>query len=356
MPLPARSRALLLLTLLLPLVVLASACSPPQDAAPTVPPIPFDLPVVVVKFFPVAGDSIDRATTGDWGRSLAFTRTKTDSATVRLIRALEEGTRFHGYKGAQAPASLSYRVLETYEFLEPLPTVARPGREVPMTDYRGILTQIEAERWVTQHGVKEFWIWGYHGGVLDLWESNMAGPYGDVSNSDRDTTDLPVFGSTYTVYHYNYQRGVAEAAENHMHQLEAVLNAIDGRDTTAAIGWPNLLFWGKFVGSDSTHRIVPPARAGWSHYPPNAVRDYDWANRDTVLTDIEAWQPDGPGPQHRLNCEAWACDHLGWFIYWTQNMPGHENGLTYQGKPLHNWWRFLGDYDGARALGLRLSQ
>ncbi len=71
--------------------------------------------------------------------------------------------------------------------------------------------------------VKEVWIWGYHGGVLDLWESNMASPFGAISNSNRDPNDLPVLKSTYTVYHYNYQRGASEAVEDHMHQFEAVL-------------------------------------------------------------------------------------------------------------------------------------
>ena len=35
---------------------------------------------------------------------------------------------------------------------------------------------------------------------MDLWEPNMASPFGDVSNSDRDPGDLPVLKKTYTVY------------------------------------------------------------------------------------------------------------------------------------------------------------
>jgi hypothetical protein len=36
---------------------------------------PIEIPVVVVKYFPVAGDKIDVRVTGDWGDSLASTRT-----------------------------------------------------------------------------------------------------------------------------------------------------------------------------------------------------------------------------------------------------------------------------------------
>jgi hypothetical protein len=205
---------------------------------------------------------------------------------------------------------------------------------------------VNIQKWVEQRGVKEVWIWGYHGGVLVLWESNMASPHGDISNSNRDPNDLPVLKSTYTVYHYNYQRGVSEATENHMHQIEAVLNFVDGRDRTPSEKWNELLFWGKFVGSDRSHKIVRPG-CGWSHYPPNGERDYDWRNMRFVETDIEDWKPDGTGKKQRMNCERWGGDTLRWFVYWMQNIPGADNGLSYNGKPLTNWWTFIGDFDRA---------
>ena len=157
----------------------------------------------------------------------------------------------------------------------------------------------------------------------------MAGPFGDISNSDRDATDLPVLSKTYTVYHYNYQRGPSEAIEDHMHQIEAVLRHVDPH-----------LFWDKFVGKPLE------GRCGWSHYPPNATQDYDWANPTYIESDIEDWQPDG-GPKKGLNCRRWNADSLTWFIYWMQNLPGAENGLSYRGRPLSNWWAFIGDFDGA---------
>ena len=144
----------------------------------------------------------------------------------------------------------------------------------------------------------------------------MAGPFGDISNSNRDPKDLPVLSKTYTVYHYNYQRGTSEAVEDHIHQIEAVLNFVDGRDRTPPEQWPSLLFWGKFVGSDRTHKIVHPG-CGWAHYPPNGEQDYDWANKRFVETDIEDWKPDGSGKKQRINCDRWGGDSLKWFVYWT---------------------------------------
>ena len=207
---------------------------------------------------------------------------------MQVIRALETGSAYHGYKDASAKPSLVYQVVDRLEFLEPLPTYTKPGHRVPMTDYNAIMARVDIRRWVEERGVKEVWLWGYHGGVIDLWESNMAGPFGDISNSDRDPADLPILSKTYTVYHYNYQRGPSEAVEDHMHQIEAVLRHVDAD-----------LFWNKFVGRPGE------GRCGWAHFPPNGERDYDWANRKYVMTDIEDWRPEGGGRKQRLNCERW---------------------------------------------------
>jgi hypothetical protein len=317
------------------------------------PRLPMQIPVVVVKYFPVKGELIDQKVTGDWGAPLEETRKKTDQLIKEVLAALQEGARYHGYKDEAAKPSLAYRVVKTFEFLEPLPTVPHSGEGAPMTDYNKIMRRIGIKQWVEQKGVKEVWIWGYHGGVVGLWESNMAGPFGDISNSNRDPNDLPVLKKTYTVYHYNYQRGASEAVEDHMHQIEAVLNWVDGRERTPPDQWEKLLFWGKFVGSDRSHKIVHPG-CGWAHYPPNAEQDYDWANKRYVETDIEDWKPDGTGRKQRMNCDRWGGDSLKWFVYWMQNLSGVGSDLSYQGKPLTNWWIFIGDFDNAMKSKMKL--
>lgn len=316
---------------------------------------PFEVPVLVLSFFPTNADRIDIGVTGDCGAPLVEIRAKTQRLTREVIDALTQGSRYHGYKNPAAKPSLEYRVAGSLEFLRPLPTFSKPGHGTPMTDYARILADANVRDWVVKRGVREVWIWGYHGGKVDLWESNMSGPFGDVSNSDRDPRDLPVFDRTNTVYHYNYQRGASEAMEDHIHQIEAVLNAIDGRDHTPASRWGELLFWGKFVGSDQSNKIVRPG-CGWAHYPPNAERDYDWANPRFVVTDIEDWKPDGTGRKQSLNCARWGGDSLKWFGYWMQNLPGQDNGLVNRGKPLRNWWVFIGDYDAAKRQGMKLAE
>lgn len=296
--------------------------------------MPYQIPVLLVSYFPVSGAELDRRRTGDVGGALADVRGHTIDTTARVIEALERGSAYHGYKDLTARPSLHYQIAGSLEFLEPVPTWPKPGDPVPMTDYNAIMQRINARYWVEERGVREVWLWGYHGGVVGLWESNMAGPFGDISNSDCRLNDLPVLSRTYTVYHYNYGRGVSEAVEDHMHQIEALLRHVDRR-----------LFWDLFVGGDRGKRC------GWSHYPPNAVRDYDWGNTTEALSDIETWQPEGRTRRRRLNCERWHSSSLQWFIYWMQNLPGAGSGITYRGRPLSNWWTFVGDFDAAMRQG-----
>ena len=214
------------------------------------------VPVLVLHYFPADGTNLDLRVTGDVGGSLEAIRDKSQRQTREVITALEEGSRYRAFLNPGATPSVKYQVVGSREFLEALPTYNKPQHKAPMTDYRQILNRVNIRDWVERLSVKEVWIWGYHGGKVDLWESNMASPFGDVSNSDRDPEDLPVLRKTYTVYHYNYQRGTSEAIEDHIHQIEAVLNHVDGRDQTLPEKWPALLFWGKFVGSDQSHKIV----------------------------------------------------------------------------------------------------
>ena len=312
------------------------ADSNPAPRPYTHPAAAFSIPVLVVKYFPLAGNRIDRAITGDVDAPLDAIRAHTERTTAQVVSALERGSIYHGYKNPAAQPSLRYQIVDTIEFLEPLPTFAKPGHRAPMTDYHAIMRRIGIEQWVRERGVKEVWLWGYHGGKIDLWESNMAGPFGDISNSDRDPRDLPVLEETYTVYHYNYQRGTSEAVEDHIHQIEAVLRHVDEN-----------LFWRKFVGKPGE------GRCGWAHFPPNGEHDYDWANPKFVWTDIENWHPDG-GERKKMNCRRWNCNSLDWFVFWMQNLPGADNGIEYRGKPLTNWWTLIGDFDGAMAARLGL--
>jgi hypothetical protein len=129
----------------------------------------------------VKNGRIDASVTGSLDAPLETIRRHTVETTERVIQALETGSTYHGYKDPTAQPSLRYQILHTIEFLEPPPTYHKAGHQVPMTDYNAIMERVNVRHWVEERGVKEVWLWGYHGGVIDLWESKRLRPDGSAS-------------------------------------------------------------------------------------------------------------------------------------------------------------------------------
>ncbi|MCH8741587.1 hypothetical protein IH779_01675 [Patescibacteria group bacterium] len=320
------------------------------------------VPVLVLKYFPTPDEIITI------GGTIAEKRAGINLITNQLVSTLEEGSIYHGYKDPTATPSFDYSIVETKEFLEAVPLSSQfPERgdkflmfSDPTIGVADICTNYIDNPNVE---VREVWIWMYHieNTMLgDLFipktgptESNMAmgtisqpywnkDTYGDVSNSAR-VKDLPVCAKTYTVYEYNYTRGLAEALENHGHQLESVFAYADSS-----------LFWSKFVGPTKNQPGL--RRCGNAHNPPNAEFEYDRGNTTNFIeTDCEDWKPDASGQTQIINCNTWRCTTPGYFVWWMQNMPGKNNNLTYQGKLLRNWWNFIGDFDQAVQKGRSLT-
>lgn len=294
--------------------------------------LPMEIPVLVLAYFPDENkDGILDNIAGDAaGRPVSQTKPAVAQLTEELVATLEEGSRYHGYKDDKSVASLKYKVIDTKYFDNPIPISTE---FTPFADHLQVLNEQNICNHVENSGVKEVWIWMYHSSAIAPIESNMAGPYGDISNSYRQA-DLPVCKSTYTVYDYNYGRGLSEATEDHMHQLESVFGHVD-----------NELFWGTYVGpvgGNSGQR-----RCGNTHYPPNGASDYDWSNQSPAVSDCEDWQPDTIGRTETFNCDKWNCDSVKYFIWWMQNTPGAGNSLFHNGNKLRNWWQFIGDFDAA---------
>ena len=81
--------------------------------------------------------------------------------------------------------------------------------------------------------------------------------------------------------------------------------------------------------------------------PVLVVKYFSIKGANLDITDIGDWKPDGTGEKKRINCDRWNGDRLTWFIYWMQSLPGTNDGLRHEGRPLTNWWLFVGDYDRA---------
>ena len=355
----------------------------------------YEIPVVIMRFLPTKdGINLDVNKAPDFWDLGEITieklKTKIDVYDRRIKFMLEEGTRFRGYKNPSAVPSIGYRVVEYITIYEQTPkgevnSHLEDGSPLYSPDYHKIFERFNIEHYINNLGVKEIWIW--MGGVnsdfpcydptmhkpedfRNWWESNMSSPItGDISNSNRDNDDLPVYGSTYTVYGQNFRRSHAEAVHNHGHQLEAILSHVNH------LQFGNTdLFWKKFVGQDDDGNFIT-GRAGWTHMPPNTTKHYDYTDTmKLVESDIEDWTPDNSGEKKLVNVDTYAklryhwlnentedipqFIESQWYIYWMQNMPGYKNGIQYEDVEMTNWWVFTADWDKAISteLGLVLKQ
>ncbi|MBK8167976.1 MAG: Ig-like domain-containing protein [bacterium] len=344
-------------------VVVSAPVLPPQydtvDVDLTVPMSGYlyEMPVLVIRYFPTTnGTTVDGSIAGYSG-TLTAIRTYTNTLNRRSKFMLEEGSRYRGYANPAAPPSLGYRIVAMITVYEemPLGTYVGDGHYYP--DYNQILERFDAGHYVNDLGVKEVWLWGYHHGAIVPAESNMASPTtGDISNSYRFADDLPIYDHTYVLYNYNFTRSQAEAVHNHGHQLEAILSFANQRQAG-----DTELFWRKFVGQNASGAFVT-GRCGWTHMPPNTTSHYDYLNTALVASDIADWRPDGGGATVAVNLDTWGNVNYAWpenpagipqriesqwYIYWMQSMPGRGNTITYQGRPLTNWWYLTANWDEA---------
>jgi hypothetical protein len=344
------------------------------------------IPVVIIRVLPTLnGIDIDPIQDAEyWGGgeiSIANMKNRLLRFDKRVKFALEEGSKFRGYKNAHAVPYLGYRVVKYIDYYKPLPanfniiTKVEAGKNVYSPHFFMLWQMFGMSDLVENQGVKEVWIWingtatpnypsydpNVHGNVTIVggWESNMSGPHGDVSNSDRNPNDMPVYNKTYIVYQQNTRRTHAEAIHNHGHQLEAQLSHIN-----------YTVFWANFAGRGA-ETSAPYQRAGDTHFTPNSIQDYDYTNTNPVESDIEDWTPNASGQKKMVSSATWDGINYAWpeannmeqkvesqwYIYWMQNMPGYQNSIPWSDtRVMRNWWEFTADWDGAKSAAKNLHQ
>jgi hypothetical protein len=200
----------------------------------------------------------------------------------------------------------------------------------------------------------------------------MASPLtSDISNSFRENDDLPIYNKTYIVYALIADDGVGSSLHCRGHQIEVMLDYLDKSPSG------NRLFANNFTGQkNGTHSLN--GRAGNTHFPPNASRDYDYENKSLIKSDIMMWQPSG-GTQQSVNSDNWfnikykninfllphtmafkfgdsyykdwTKTEAMWHIFWNQSIPGQNNNIDYnlngQKYKLRNWWELFYNWDDA---------
>lgn len=349
------------------------------------------VPVVVVNYYPTLnGIDIDTKRAPGYGSLSPITIQDLKNRTIDYITltkyGLEEGSKYRGYNNSLQQSNVSFKVVKYVNVYEikrgmegvPLATAGLQDRLTPVfqPDYFDVFTKINLENLVNNSGVKEVWFslrplsseypvvkdtltnGLTAANFINLPESNMSSPSGDVSNSYRISNDLPVYNKTYVVYGYNLETSPANNIHNRGHQIEAQLQSVDN----GIFGENTATFLNKFVGiTIGKNNNKPIGRAGMTHFPPNTSKDYDYDNKSLVETDIEDWKPSG-GTKKLINSDRWIGLQLSkypslistkddynkdpqykWLIFWMQSIPGYNNGIT----GVNDWWDLFYNWDDA---------
>jgi len=293
--------------------------------------------VLSVRFLPdTDNDGVIDFDTTNYRGTVGELRSRIDRIEAGVARWTTEATRYRG----EGEPSIVFAVTEEIESLGAVP-IGLPFRSSFRPDYRSILNAANICEKVDSGAIKEVWMWTQHYGNIEPAESNLSSPtMGDISNSER-TDDLPICANSYTVYNFNFTRGVAEALHNRGHQTEAFFRATD---TTG--------IWRLFED-----------RCGNTHFPPNGIRDYDYRNPVAADSVCDGWLL-GTDTVDSYTCSnhfQWttgssACTSdggLAYYVWWFQRFP---HGGSIDGIGMRNWWDYYADLDAVIESGTWLSR
>jgi hypothetical protein len=230
------------------------------------------------------------------------------------------------------PAKVDGYVYDARTYLNVVRGIAHPYMPQD-ADYYAILKRFEILHRVANHEIDEVWVFSFpHAG---FYESIMAGPGAfwcnapPLRNTERSERRFVIMG-------FSYERGVGEMLENMGHRAESIME----KTFEKLSGEANL--WKRFIRYDKTH--PRSAACGNVHFAPNSVRDYDWNNPSTVISECDDWLynfPNFKGVTRKVTAAEWGNgDIRKHHVWWLSHFPktkGRANSIS------HNWWQYIAD-------------
>lgn len=186
---------------------------------------------------------------------------------------------------------------------------------------------------------EEVWIFGapYFG----FWESCMAGPGSFAINGG--VLDKVATKKAFAIMGFSYERGVSEMLHNLCHRSEGTMSELNH-------GWRAEVLntsWAKFAANEHQSGT---AAVGSCHYPPNAIKDYDYVNSTMVQSSADDWYnyPLMTNTMTDVNFMSWGGWEDGDFQraylkWWFKHLP-RRAGIAPDGN-LNNWWPYIFDFN-----------
>ncbi len=272
---------------------------------------------------------------------------KTTAVSSLLVTDIVDASRAKGYKNTAATPAVQ-PVIKYVLKRASAPPYTQGNFEVWYDSLNTILTQdhdlpggMNLCDYIVANNIDQVWGWfdvraagngpigGYNQEFTRFWSYNVL----PVQQGYQ-----PLCGGkrSFIFLGLDQNAGVDNALHSFGHSMESMLTLVQGHD----------LFWTKWAGITGAEGGTATT-CGDVHFPPNGAADYDYVNTRNVTTSCEDWKPDGTGTQKRFTCAEWGCSQEGYMKWWLQNMPNANNGLTYAGRAIPNWWDLLGDTDNA---------
>lgn len=317
----------------------------------TIGPAPasqFIIKTVFIDVIPTLdGVLVNQAITGDVGGTVSELQASTASARQAIFDDIQLASTFRPWAG-NTSATVGIQQYGHITVFGAYPTTAEFGPyNPPLVDYTRLMREIGYKAYVDA-GITMFIVMGYHGNKVTIWEDTLAyNP--NISNSEQNR-DLPlVDGTAYSVITLNYRQ--QNFLHNLCHLMEARLKYFEFPSGMADGQVSGSLFWGNFVGAVNGYGdLGANRRIGWSHRPPNSTLVYQYNSASIYQSDLLNWQPSG-GLLAPTSGATWNNTDRDYFLMWLQSIPAENNGLTWNGQQLTNWWSALADFHGCVSSG-----
>ena len=223
---------------------------------------------------------------------------------------------------------------------------AKSGWHQPdQADYPAIITRYRLPERIEAGEFDEVWWMGFP--YCGFAESAMAGHEAFVINGPVFDAPEVKCRKAFAIMGFNVERGPAEMIHNLGHRTEATMSRVFG-------GWESDKLdtdWARFAAN--AHQSNGHSACGSCHYPPNGVKDYDYANPRTVDSSADDWlgYPRLTGKTKPVNAETWGGPdyHRNYLKWWYNRLP-HAPGTNPENGRLNNWWKYVfqfNDYDSA---------
>ncbi len=208
-----------------------------------------------------------------------------------------------------------------------------------MVNYGAILEKYNVVQRVANDEIDEVWLMGYPN--AGYYESTMGGGGAFWCNGPvlPNTQNCP---RRFVVMGFNYERGIGEMEEAFGHRTESIMEQVySGKPEDANL-------WRRFI--QDQQKNPEQANAGWMHYAPNSVQDYDWGNMTPVESCADDWYqfPNLPDPPNykTMTANDWGNGDIRLHhTWWFKHLPKVE-GVS--DSVANNWWKYTADPNNVR--------